>query len=470
MKNNSFKFNGPFPKKLVLTALLATVLSGPYVYQISSKDFSTSEFASTASELSEADKLEIAYKVDAKLALAKLNAIPKYKDLTELPPSSGITDDEALKAIVAAVEVKKATLEVKKAEAEKEKLIDAAKKAKLEEIEKTEKAEKKKKADAEEAKRNDCNDKDKTASEKRECREDAKKEEKEKKTEEASKKFDDKLETAWNFCESRSERTKDSSTRSSDTAADVELACKSKAFVKALSTRDKNLTATAVNAQFRELLGNDLFAMLYSTDENDAERASIILSNIFNGKVPAQFAGLKQMIMDEVRRKADAPAKKVAAEFKKANTLPQGTERTNQFNAALTAKGELDARVDAYKASMLYPAEKAGDRDALAYYHSSFTKGIDALMLKVMTGSTTIGGEVGGANRGGATRGGTSTEAAVIRGADGKMTQSGGVEYSLLRPGTIEHINFGTPRTTRRATENGTTESEKLRLGTRVSK
>ena len=61
MKNNSLKQNGPFTKKLVLTALLATVLSGPYVYQISSKDFSFSEFASTASEstLTEAEKLEI---------------------------------------------------------------------------------------------------------------------------------------------------------------------------------------------------------------------------------------------------------------------------------------------------------------------------------------------------------------------------------------------------------------------------
>ena len=124
MKNNSFKFNGPFQKKLVLTALLATVLSGPYVYQISSKDFSTSEFASTASELSAADKLKIDYEVDAEVALERLKKSDpvKYKDLKtiqDLPASSTVTD-ETLKVAVAAVEGKKAILDVKKADADKE--------------------------------------------------------------------------------------------------------------------------------------------------------------------------------------------------------------------------------------------------------------------------------------------------------------------------------------------------------------
>lgn len=463
MKNNSFKFNGPFPKKLVLTALLATVLSGPYVYQISSKDFSTSEFASTASELSAAEKLKIDYEVDLKLALERLKKSDpvKYKDITALPSSGEITDP-ALKAVVAAVEAKKTVLDTRSAEAEKEKLVKEAEQKRKDEIEAAEKAAKEKKEKAAEAKEKDCTDKDKTASERRTCREDAKLKEKEDKAEAASKKFEVRLEKAMDRCD------KISSAKSKDAYEDKELACKSKAFMDALKSGNRDLSAADVNAKFRHFLANqeegiDLFSMLYSDDERDAERASIILSNLFSGKT--QYPGLKRMIMDEVRRKADAPAKKVAAEFRKANQLPQNsTERTAQFTAAVAAKSELESKIEVYSSSMMYPLQKVGDRDALAYYHSSYTKGIESLLLKAMTGSSTIGGAVGGATRGGAARGGsasTTTEAALTRGADGKVTQSGGTLYELLQPGTIENIRFGTPSSTR---------TSEQRVGNRISK
>ena len=304
MKNNSFKHFGPHGfkpvKKLVLTGLLAAVLSGPYVYQISSKDFNFEEMASTAPELSAAEKAKIDYEVDRDLLLEKLKkANPvKYGALTELPAASEIPED--LKTAAVAVEAKKVGLEAKRAESEREQRIKDAEKKRRDEIEArekeakeakevAEKAEKKKKEEASEAKRLDCNDKDKTASEKRDCREDAKREEKEKKTEEASKKFDERLEKAMDRCDKSSSRSKDSD-------EDKELSCKSKAFVDALKSRDKDLTSSAVNAQFRELLGKDLFAMLYSNDERDAERASIILSNIFNGKwlLNAYFSSLSR--------------------------------------------------------------------------------------------------------------------------------------------------------------------------------
>lgn len=452
MKNNSFKQYGPAPskwsKKLVLTALLATVLSGPYVYQVSSKDFSFSEFASTAAELSEYDRLEIEYKVhnDRVLELVR-KSDPKYKDITELPASTTPGLPETTKAAIQGIEQRKATLITKKAEADTARQIKEAQDAKLKAREEAEKAEKKKKEEAAEAKRLDCNDKDKDAKEKRECREDAKREEKEKKTEEASKKFDDRLENAMDRCER-------GSSKDAEALEDRVLACKSKAFIAALKNRDKDLTMTAVNAQFKHLLGDDLFKMLYSDDERDAERASIILSNIFNGKVPSQFAGLKRMIMDEVRRRADAPAKKVQAEFKKANQFAQGSnERFAQTNVAIAAKSELDNRISAYSASMYDPLVVSRDTDALSYYKTSYQKGLEALSLRIMSGMTITGGEKGGATRGGEVRGGTSTEARVVTNADGKMVRGGGVEYSLVSPGTISNIRFGTPASTRSSSD-----------------
>lgn len=459
MKNNSFKHfssQGIKPaKKLVLTGLLAAVLSGPYMYQISSKDFHFEEMASTAPELSEVDKLNASYRAQLSMVTEEVKKNPKYKDCPELPKAASVTDEPALKKLLEGIEAKKAAIDAKQAESELAKRVkaeekkiaderDAAEKAEKERKEAAEKAEKKKKDDVAEAKRLDCNDKDKTASERADCREDAKREEKEKKVEEASKKFDERLEKTMNRCDRNSSNLKESD-------EDKELACKSKAFISALKSRDKDLSMAVVNDRFKNLLGDDLYAMLYSDDSRDTERASIILSNLFNGKVPTQYAGLKRMIMDEVRRRADVPAKKIQAEFKKALQLPAGTERTAQFTMAVAEKDELDNHLEAYSGSMKFPLEKSGDREALAYYRTSYTQGIEALIKRINSSVVSdVQGSIGGATRGARSRGGSNTEGRVVTTADGKMVHTtGGVEYSLVSPGPTKHISFGTPSSTR---------------------
>jgi hypothetical protein len=450
MKNNSFKYSGLVKfmnKKFVLTAVLAAVLSGPYIFQVSSKDFNLSEFAS------EAEVTQEGYESMMASALAQIGkADPTKAGLKVLPADSEITDPTA-KQLAALARQMGETLEKNKIataiQEAKDKAANAAKaKADLAKKEKedAETAEKKAKEEAAERKKNDCTDKDKSSAEKIECRNDAKEAERVKKQEENEEKFIAKYEMANERCISRA-RTKEAS-------EELELKCQSQGFAAALNQfkrkKDGELSMGFVNEQFKDIIGNDLFKMLFSENADEVEKANVIMSNLFGGKIPTQFNGLKRLVMDEVRRKANSESDKVVASFKKANAYPKNSnEYMAQYAAATAEQDQFGDRLFSHGGAMYNSLYRAGDLDGLSYYKTSYL-GNNARIQKALLAAsigTTTGGEAGAAARNAATRDGRAATTEARVGADGKMTRSGGVSYIL--DGREQNVSFGSPSATR---------------------
>ena len=451
MKNNSFKYSGPtfkdlvknLNKKFVLTAVLAAVLSGPYIFQVSSKDFFMSEFAS------EAEATEEGYAVMKAAVLKQIISVePTKAGMKEIPPDSDITDPTA-KALAARANEMRTQLEKKKIDTAVKEANDAATKAAKDkadlakkEKDDAEAAVKKAKDEAAEKKKLDCSDKDKKASEQKECREEAKAAEKLKKQEENEEKFVAEYEKANQKCIDKA--------RTKDTSDELELKCHSQGFAVAInkfkSKKDGELSVAFVNEQFKDIVGNDLFKMLFSEDGSEVERANVILSNLFAGKIPNQ---IKRLVIDETRRKATAEKNKVVAEFKKANRYAKNsTEYTAQYAVATAAQDQFGEKLFSHGGAMYNSMYRVGDTDGLAYYRSAYLGNNERINKDLLAASLgTIGGEAGAAARNAATRNGLSTTTEAGATAT-KMTRTG-VSYTLQSPGTAQNISIGTPSSDR---------------------
>lgn len=461
MKYNSFKYGDlfkKFNKKFVLTAVLAAVLSGPYIFQVSSKDFNMSEFASEAEVTKEGLAIMEAHTLKAIIAADKdkvgLKVIPAISDITD-PTAKALAlrvaemretlkKNEVNRAVQEANEAASKAVKDKADLVKKEK--DDAEAAAKKVIDEAAAAEKKAKEEVAEKKKKDCDDKDKSATEKRDCKDQAKEDELKKKQEAAEEKFIEKYENAKQKCEDK--------VRSKD-VSDTELRCKSEGFASALKamgrTKDTEFTAKFVNEQFKDILGNELSTLLFAESGDDVEKANTILSSLFDGKIPAKYIGLKRMVIDDARRKANTEAQKVTAEFNKANRYAKNsTEYTVQYAIATAKQNEFGERLYSHGDAMNYSIRRAGDMDALRYYQATYLGNFEKINKSLLTASLgTAGGETGAAARNAATRNGLSTTTEARVGADGKMTRTGGVSYVLQSPETAEHISIGTPSSKR---------------------